>query len=463
MTNGKTSRPVPGPLCSSFAPLVPVLDDLTDTHLAADTRAHLAECAWCRAQQTSYDRFDEALHRQFAPEAMPFITIQVTGSSMTDIQDDLQSVAFPHDDVADIDGSQFTVSPLPAQPKPPRLSRRLVTGATSLAAVLVISLLAGVVFITHGRPLPPGAKHATATPGIVPGSQISLMAVGMLSATDGWAMGRQIAATANGGSSDDPTYVLHYTGGRWVPVQTPIRAWISAIKMLSSTDGWAIGTRVYHYDGRSWREIHMPVSTQFNAIAAVSPHDIWIAGDSSPYLPPNGRSVILHFDGRGWFQQSTPSRLENFSIQDISMISSKDGWAIGSATPASDPAGNVPPTGVVLRYKDGVWTVAKTLLNCDLTTTSMGSPTDGWMGGDQVTFAPGYTSVGGKPPQNVEITVSKLWHDTGANGSRPAFRGSLASPRRKVGFPASRCSLRPKDGCSRVLPISASISTAPFR
>ncbi|HET8908206.1 MAG TPA: hypothetical protein VFN11_14715, partial [Ktedonobacterales bacterium] len=201
MMNGKTSHPVPGPLCNTFAPLVPVLDDLTDTHLAADTRAHLADCAWCRAQQTSYDRFDEALRRQFAPEAMPYVTIHVMGSSMTDIRDGEQPVAFTEDAAAD-DGPQMTITPLPIRSNPPRRSRRMVTGAASLAAVLVISLLAAAVFMMHGRPLPPASKHATGTPTIVPGSQITLMAVGMSSATDGWAMGRQmvIATGGTGGS-----------------------------------------------------------------------------------------------------------------------------------------------------------------------------------------------------------------------------------------------------------------------
>ena len=158
---------------------------------------------------------------------------------------------------------------------------RLATGAASLAAVLVISLLAGLIFVSHGRPQSASNRHATATPAIVPGSQKALVAIGMASATDGWAMGTQIPAGQNGESGDDLAYVMHYTGGRWIQVMTQIHAWITAIKMLSPTDGWAVGNRVYHYDGVSWREVSLPVITQFNAIAAVSPTDIWIAGDGN--------------------------------------------------------------------------------------------------------------------------------------------------------------------------------------
>ena len=74
MLHSKNRQPVPGPLCAAFAPLLPALDDLTDARLAEDTRAHLAGCAWCRAQRATYDRFDEALRLHFAPDAMPLLS-----------------------------------------------------------------------------------------------------------------------------------------------------------------------------------------------------------------------------------------------------------------------------------------------------------------------------------------------------------------------------------------------------
>ncbi len=87
MLNGKHRQPVPGPLCASYVPVLPVLDDLTDIRLAEDTRAHLAGCAWCRAQRATYDRFDEALRLHFAPDAMPFLPLHVMELSMPDIHD----------------------------------------------------------------------------------------------------------------------------------------------------------------------------------------------------------------------------------------------------------------------------------------------------------------------------------------------------------------------------------------
>lgn len=407
MLNGTSRQPVPGPLCASYAHALPMLDDLTDAHLAAETRAHLADCAWCRAQRATYDRFDEALRRYFAPGAMPYLPIDVKGFSMPDIRDNVSTDVLPGEAVGDDESLHLTISPLPIPPRPPRRSVRLVTGAAGLAAVVVISLLAGLIFMSHGRPVPPASHKAT--PAVAPGLQTSLMAIGMSSPTDGWAMGTQMQGT-NGGSSEDPAYVLHFTGGRWVQAQTPIRAWITAIKMLSPTDGWAIGTRVYHYDGASWHEVSLPVNSSFNAIAAVSPTDIWIAGDGTWSNPPDGSAAILHYDGSRWVRQATPRLGDFFSITSLSMISAQEGWAIGSAT-LDGNKGWYPPTGAILHYVDGAWRLAKTLPGVNLQTISMGSVTDGWAGGRQVTYSKTGPLPQGQSPD--ETDTPKLWRYTG--------------------------------------------------
>jgi hypothetical protein len=96
--------------------------------------------------------------------------------------------------------------------------------------VLVICLLAGLIFMSHGRSTPPATTKTPST--IVPGSQNGLYAIGMSSATDGWAMGG-----ANQGGSQGRAYVTRFTDGRWVPVRTPINGGINAIKMVSASDG----------------------------------------------------------------------------------------------------------------------------------------------------------------------------------------------------------------------------------
>lgn len=399
MLNGKRRQPVPGPLCSSYAHVLPVLADLTDARLAADTRAHLAECAWCRAQHATYDRFDEALRLHFAPDAMPFLPIDAREFSMPDIHDTV-STELPSAE-ADGDGDDalhLTVSPLPILPRPPRRSWWLMTGAAGLAAVLVISLLAGLIFMSHGRSMPPATSKTTPT--IVPGSQKGLYAIGMSSATDGWAMGG-----ANPGGNQGPAYVAHYADGRWVPVNTPIIGGISAIKMLSASDGWAVGDSVYHYDGRSWREMHMPTASHFYTIAVISPTNVWIAGGGGS----DSQALIMHYDGHTWSQQITPSVLDNFTINALSMVSADEGWAVGTATSNNADSNGIAETaGVILHYVNGAWRLAQTLPKYELRAISMASATAGWIGGDRQTISGGYRSANGQPQTsllNVPVTL----------------------------------------------------------
>src|SRR5690242_1605485 len=59
----------PGPLCSAYGPLLPLLQsgELASDQAAA-TREHLAGCAWCRAQLGSYNTLYAALRTRFDPD-----------------------------------------------------------------------------------------------------------------------------------------------------------------------------------------------------------------------------------------------------------------------------------------------------------------------------------------------------------------------------------------------------------
>lgn len=417
MLNGKNRDSGPGPLCARYAHVLPVLDELTDALLAAEIRTHQEDCLWCRAQRATYDRFDEALRLYFAPDAMPILADNVMRSFMREIQDDAGTIAPSAQPLPDDDMLERPVASVAIPLHPPRTSRRSwgATGAAGLAAVLVISLLAGLIFMSHGRPQPTTNQHATAIPAIEAGSQVNLTAMGMSSPADGWAMGYQKGTKANGGSGSDfaSTYVLHYTGGRWVHVQTSIYGKITTIKMLSKTDGWAVGTWsintiVYHYDGVSWREMTLPAPAyiKFNTIAAVSSANIWIAGGSAT----GGHAMILHYDGSHWTQQDTPALPDFFTINGLSMVSASEGWAVGTATRDSSKR-QYPPTGAILHYINGAWQLAQTLPGDDLRTISMGSATDGWAGGSHVDFAKTGQQSPGAPP--MENDYPNLWHYTG--------------------------------------------------
>ena len=392
MLTNRDRQPVPGPLCATFAPLLPALDDLTNIRLAEDTRAHLAECAWCRAQRATYDRFDEALRLHFAPDAMPVLSenlaANLLGDAFSETRGNVATLAptdmkSAQDDELEGEHDEalhITITPLPISPHAPRRLMRLTTSAATLAAVLVISLLAGLLFLAHGRPTTPASTvtpHATAT--AIPGSQTALAAIGMSSATDGWAF-----AHNGSGMNEGPNTSLHYTGGRWVEVQTGINANIEVVKMVSANDGWAIGSAVYHYDGTHWRQVNVNLpespSLSVDAIDVIAPNNIWLAG-----MYRDDQGLILHYDGYLWMPQRIPAlaNMGMVNITGIAMISADEGWAVGTATGYADNNGNSSQTGLVLHYSKGAWQLTQTIPHSDLRTIAMGSATDGWFGGEK--------------------------------------------------------------------------------
>ena len=425
MLNSKNRQPVPGPLCAAYAPLLPALDDLTDARLAEDTRAHLADCAWCRAQRATYDRFDEALRLHFAPDAMPVLSENLAASLLGDANYDggLATLVVPDeesldDDVHDDDGLDITVTPLPIPPRSPhrpRRSLRLAALGASLAAMLVISLLGGLLFLSHERLTPPASPHATAqtTATTVPKGFVTFNAIGMASATDGWAFSQ-----SSSGTDVIQTSILHYTGGRWVETPTRLLGSIAAVKMLSPDDGWAVGDKIYHYEGTHWLEMndHLPdyAGATFNALSVVSSTDVWFAG---AYY--GGQTLILHYDGHTWTQQRTPpiASGDSIAINSIAMVSATEGWAVGTATHSVDCSNshnnncgvNTSTTGVVLHYANGAWQVALTLPNYDLSAISMVSASEGWFGGQKQARNASFPAIG--PTWNKPT----LWHYGGSH------------------------------------------------
>jgi hypothetical protein len=449
MLTHRNRQPAPGPLCAAFAPLLAALDDLTDARLAEGTRAHLAECAWCRAQRATYNQFDVALRLHFAPGAMPLLSENLAATllgdafsdAISDSRGDAATLAPPdtgsssdgdYEDTDDDYALQITVTPLPMPARTPRRSWRLATGMTSLAAVLVFSLLGGLLFLSHERLTPPASPRATAhtTATIATAGSMGLTAIGMSSATDGWAF-------SEGGVH---TTAFHYMNGQWVKTQADINGPIEVVKMLRPDDGWAIGYKVYHYEGTHWLEMneHLPdfANAYFDAISVVSPADIWLAG---AYY--DNQALILHYDGHTW----TPQRISALAdviadtpmvnITGIAMVSASEGWAVGTATQNVDCSNshnnncgvNVNTTGIVLHYVNGVWQVALTLPNYDLSSISMVSASDGWFGGQKqvrnATF-PAIGSTWNKPT---------LWHYGGSHWVEVAPPRSTAGEADPVG------------------------------
>jgi hypothetical protein len=329
-------------------------DDLNPARMAL-IREHTVACAACRERLAAFGAISVGL-RGLEPPPLDLARL------LANLRDTTSSAA-----------ATATYTPLRLPTSAPRRSRRLVTGAAGLVAVLVISLLAGWIFAMHGRPHP--ATGVTPTPGqTLPAPIVSmpLTAIDMSPTGDGWAIGSP-DSDRNGA-----TVVLRHTGGQWVLEQTPIRGAINSIKTFSPTDAWAVGDQIYHYDGQTWREVRLPgksALSQYGPIAAVSPSALWIAMNGS--LTP----TVLHFDGHIWAWQALPTMgIGSYTVTSISMVSADKGWAVVSIDQIPG-ATNGGFASMVLHYSGGVWRLFRAFPQYELRLISMGTATDGWMSG----------------------------------------------------------------------------------
>jgi hypothetical protein len=253
--------------CKAFAPLLPVLDAPgVESTAVAEARAHLAHCSYCQAQHAAYQQVDTALRRYLSPPGTPrYRTEQILHDleAMTGLVKE-KSPPASRDGVAP--------SPIPGSVPPhrPGRVRPVLSGLASLAAMLVIVLLAVTFFAHH-----PGLGTTGASPsGANAFSESTLGDIAMVSPTEGWAVGGISTfvkpTKQNPGQPASGKVVLrHYLHGAWSSVDLPLDGYLSSISMDSPTDGWAVGQTpgqgqvqptplLLHYDGQTWKPVIIP-------------------------------------------------------------------------------------------------------------------------------------------------------------------------------------------------------------
>jgi len=153
-----------------------------------------------------------------------------------------------------------------------------------------------------------------------------LESVSATSASDVWAVGA-------GQQSGQSTVALHFDGSSWklVTVPTPpgTSGGLFAVKALSPTDAWAVGESfpnaggngtilTDHWNGTSWQVVTAPPVGGPGALSGLSSVDaapgtgvwavgFWVTGAA-------GNSVVLHWTGTAWKQQTTPSASNLFRV-----------------------------------------------------------------------------------------------------------------------------------------------------
>ncbi len=164
-----------------------------------------------------------------------------------------------------------------------------------------------------------------------------------VSACDVWAVGWTDSATG------PLPLIVHWTGGAsWTTVPSPdptgnTNASLTGVRMISPTDGWAVGyyrtgdgptqkTLILHWDGTSWTQVPSPnpgaAGNQLLAVTAMSSNDVWAVGAYST-TPGASQTLTLHWDGSSWQQVTSPDPGASNGLSSVSAVSSSDVWAVG--------------------------------------------------------------------------------------------------------------------------------------
>lgn len=128
----------------------------------------------------------------------------------------------------------------------------------------------------------------------------------------------------------------------------------------------------------------LPANASLSAISMVSARDGWAVGQildlSHPATAPQG--LIMHFQSCEWRQAEI---IPAAALTAVAMASPADGWAVGTTmTSVNSGAGIswVDDRGLLLHYHNGVWqpvTYPDSHVPADYEEIHMASATDGWM------------------------------------------------------------------------------------
>ncbi|MFI5273049.1 MAG: TIR domain-containing protein [Ktedonobacterales bacterium] len=211
----------------------------------------------------------------------------------------------------------------------PKLSVRAAVFRLTLIATVAVILLGGVVGGYRIWASLPLAGHAFT--GLEGGA--TLTRVRMLSATDGWAVGQ------NG-------TILRYQDGQWRWQASPTSQDLQDVAMLpDGSEGWAVGKggTVLHYANGGWSLQPSQIALDLKTVAAVAPGEVWAAGQED--VSHSGLWLWRYADG-AWSHQlitNAPAEAGDY-FQAFSVLSATDVWAATSG-------------GNIAHFADGHWTL----------------------------------------------------------------------------------------------------------
>lgn len=120
------------------------------------------------------------------------------------------------------------------------------------------------------------------------------------------------------------TSLLHFTGGAWSLVRTPLH-YITDIAPVADGEAWVVGwntdgtsSLVHVLSGTAAVESTSPGNSTFSRLRMFAPNDLWIEGamHASSNAEINDVPLVYHFDGAAWSNVNlhVPSRAQHAGI-----------------------------------------------------------------------------------------------------------------------------------------------------
>jgi hypothetical protein len=124
-----------------------------------------------------------------------------------------------------------------------------------------------------------------------------------------------------------PLNAAHFDGTAWSSMKLRVDPGTDSVSALSPSDIWlegsasspgtAPGPVVMHWNGRSWSAVPLPAlrlpegdtSIFLDVVTAVPPDSVWVAGVATDDVGQSDAIVLLHWNGAGWQQLTSPRGL----------------------------------------------------------------------------------------------------------------------------------------------------------
>lgn len=234
-----------------------------------------------------------------------------------------------------------------------------------------------------------------------PGQQNFLVSVQTLTGRDAWAVGSYCPARCET-SPEQRTLTLHWNGTRWVRVPSPnpgnLDDTLGSVSGSSPANVWAVGQTdslrglpgplVLRWNGRKWvrtafRAFGTADSVDLSAVSVRSARDAWIVGfDSDPNTGVT-RAAAAYWNGSKWRSVPVPRPGNPSFLSDVSVVSVKDAWAVGTFCAARCGRTGEVRHGMIVHWNGRKWFAARVPVpSTDIAAITALSANDAWAAGD---------------------------------------------------------------------------------